>query len=97
MRRHELRVGGIALVKGQPQPRGREALLRLADEPGGAGDRRPRRHAAIPGQQDVQARPAVPSLKGVRLIKYDFEKHDKAAERKRLIERWQREVEALPR
>lgn len=33
----------------------------------------------------------------MRLIKYDFEKHDKAAERKRLIERWQREVEALPR
>jgi iron(III) transport system substrate-binding protein len=39
----------------------------------------------------------VPLLDGVRLIKYDFEKFGKAAERKRLIDRWVREVEALPK
>ena len=39
----------------------------------------------------------IPSMDGVKLIKYDFEKYGKAAERKRLIERWTREVEALPR
>ena len=39
----------------------------------------------------------IPSMAEVRLIKYDFEKYGKAAERKRLIERWTREVEALPR
>jgi iron(III) transport system substrate-binding protein len=33
----------------------------------------------------------------VRLIRCDFEKYGKAAERKRLIDRWQKEVEALPR
>jgi iron(III) transport system substrate-binding protein len=36
-------------------------------------------------------------MDSVRLIKYDFEKYGKAAERKRLLDRWQREVESLPR
>ena len=33
----------------------------------------------------------------VRLIKYDFQKYGQAAERKRLIDRWTREVESQPR
>jgi iron(III) transport system substrate-binding protein len=33
----------------------------------------------------------------VRLIKYDFERFGKASERRRLVERWTREVESLPR
>ncbi len=36
-------------------------------------------------------------MDGVKLIKYDFEKYGKAAERKRLIDRWTREVESQPR
>jgi iron(III) transport system substrate-binding protein len=36
-------------------------------------------------------------LDNVRLVKYDFEKYGKAAERKRLLDRWQREVESLPK
>ena len=39
----------------------------------------------------------IPAMDAVRLIKYDFEKYGKAAERKRLLDRWQREVESLPR
>lgn len=33
----------------------------------------------------------------VKLMKYDFEKYGKAAERKRLIDRWTNEVESQPR
>jgi iron(III) transport system substrate-binding protein len=36
-------------------------------------------------------------MDSVRLIKYDFEKYGSAAERKRLLERWQKEIESLPR
>jgi iron(III) transport system substrate-binding protein len=31
------------------------------------------------------------------LIKYDFEKYGKASERRRLVDRWVKEVESLPR
>jgi iron(III) transport system substrate-binding protein len=33
----------------------------------------------------------------IRLIEYDFAKYGRAAERRRLIERWDREVGSLPR
>jgi iron(III) transport system substrate-binding protein len=39
--------------------------------------------------------PRIPSMDNVRLIKYDFEKYGKSAERRRLLERWNKEVGAL--
>ena len=50
-----------------------------------------------PANKTFRADPRIPSSDGVRLIRYDFEFYGKATERKRLIDRWQREVESLPR
>ena len=50
-----------------------------------------------PANKTFKPDPRIPSMDGVRLIKYDFEKYGSAAERKRLIERWTREVESQPR
>ena len=41
--------------------------------------------------------PAVPPPPSLRLIPYDFAKYGDAAERQRLLDRWDREVFALPR
>jgi iron(III) transport system substrate-binding protein len=90
-------VGGIALVKGA---RNKENAKRYYDwlmSPVGQ---------AIGGQVGSLQSPAnktfkpdarIPSMSDVKLIKYDFEKYGKAAERKRLIDRWTREVESQPR
>ena len=51
----------------------------------------------VPANKTFKLDPRIPSLDDVLLIRYDFERYGKAAERKRLIERWQREVEGLPR
>lgn len=50
-----------------------------------------------PANKTFKPDPRISSMDGVRLIKYDFEKYGKAAERKRLTDRWTREVESLPR
>ena len=50
-----------------------------------------------PANKTFKADPRIPSMDNVRLIKYDFEKYGKSAERRRLLERWTKEVEALPR
>jgi iron(III) transport system substrate-binding protein len=50
-----------------------------------------------PANKTFKVDPKVPTLDNVRLIKYDFEKYGKAAERKRLLERWEKEVNSLPR
>ena len=50
-----------------------------------------------PANKTFKADPRIPSIDSVKLIKYDFEKYGKSAERRRLIDRWTKEVEALPR
>ena len=90
-------IGGIALVKGS---RNRDAAKRYYDwlmsregqEIGGRAD-----SLQVPANKNAKLDPRIPRLDNVRLIKYDFEKYGKAAERKRLVDRWIREVEALPR
>ncbi len=46
----------------------------------------------VPANRTFKPDPRIPLLDDVRLIKYDFEKYGKAAERKRLLDRWTREV-----
>ena len=41
--------------------------------------------------------PGAPDLSRIKLIKYDFAHYGRSAERRRLIERWEREVGSLPR
>ena len=50
-----------------------------------------------PANKTFKVDPKVPTLDSVRLVKYDFEKFGKASERKRLLERWEKEVNSLPR
>ena len=90
-------VGGIALVKGA---RNKEAAKRYYDwlmSPAGQAIGGKAGSLQSPANKIFKPDARIPSMDGVKLIKYDFEKYGKAAERKRLIERWTREVEALPR
>jgi iron(III) transport system substrate-binding protein len=90
-------VGGIALVKGA---RNKENARRYYDwlmGPAGQSIGAKAGSLQSPANKTFKADPRIPSMDGVRLIKYDFEKYGKASERRRLIDRWTREVESLPR
>jgi iron(III) transport system substrate-binding protein len=90
-------VGGIALVKGA---RNKANAVRYYDwlmSPAGQAMGARAGSFQTPANKTFKPDPRIPSSEGVKLIKYDFEKYGKAAERKRLIDRWTREVEALPR
>jgi iron(III) transport system substrate-binding protein len=90
-------VGGIALVKGS---RNREAARRYYDwlmSPAGQSLGAKANALQFPANKTFRPDPRIPTMDGVRLIKYDFEKYGKAAERRRLIDRWEREVNSLPR
>ncbi len=90
-------IGGIALVKGA---RNRDAALKYYDwlmSPAGQQIGARANSLQVPANKTFKPDPRIPGVDTVRLIKYDFEKYGKAAERRRLIERWQREVESLPR
>lgn len=90
-------VGGIAMVKGQ---RNKEAAKRYYDwlmSPQGQAIGGRANSLQVPANKTFKADPRIPPIDKVRLIKYDFEKYGKAAERKRLLERWRKDVESLPR
>ncbi len=50
-----------------------------------------------PSNKATAAPPGAPKLGEIKLINYDFAKYGSAAERKRILEKWDREVYALPR
>jgi iron(III) transport system substrate-binding protein len=90
-------IGGIALVKGS---RNREAAKKYYDwlmSPAGQGAGAKADSLQVPANKTFKLDPRIPALDNVRLIKYDFRKYGSATERKRLIERWEKEVNSLPR
>lgn len=50
----------------------------------------------LPSNKDAKVDPRVPDVKRIKLINYNFAKYGSAAERKRLLERWEKEVNSLP-
>jgi iron(III) transport system substrate-binding protein len=90
-------IGGIALVKGS---RNREAAKKYYDflmSPAGQSLGAKANSLQVPANKTFKVDPRVPSIENVRLVKYDFQKYGKATERKRLIDKWEREVNSLPR
>lgn len=90
-------VGGIALVKGA---RNREAARRYYDwlmSPAGQQLGGRANSLQVPANKTFRPDPRIPTIDDVRLVKYDFEKYGKAAERRRLVDRWVREVEGSAR
>ena len=45
----------------------------------------------------AKSSPQAPKLENIKLIDYDFAKYGSAAERKRLLKKWDDEVNSLPR
>ena len=90
-------VGGIALIKGS---RNREAATKYYDwlmSPAGQSIGAQANSLQVPANKTFKPDPRIPTIDSVRLIKYDFQKYGKAAERRRLIERWEKDVNSLPR
>ena len=90
-------IGGIALVKGARNKALGQKYYDFLMSPEGQAIGARAGSLQYPANKLTQLDPRIPSLDAVRLIKYDFEKYGKSTERKRLLERWTKEVEALPR
>ena len=90
-------IGGIALVKGTRNKAAGQRYYDWLMSPEGQAIGAKANSLQVPANKTFKADPRIPQMDSVRLIKYDFEKYGKAAERKRLLDRWQKEVESLPR
>jgi len=90
-------IGGIALVKGARNKANAQRYYDWLMSPAGQAIGAQAGSLQSPANRTFKPDPRIPSMDGVKLIRYDFEKYGQAAERKRLIDRWTREVESQPR
>ena len=90
-------IGGIALVKGARNASNAQKYYDWLMSPAGQKVGAQVGSLQVPANKTFTMDPRIPSLDSVKLIKYDFEKYGKAAERRRLLERWTKDVEAQPR
>ena len=88
-------IGGIALIKGGKNPAAAKQYYDWLMSPDGQRIGAKANSLQVPANKTFKPDPKIPLLDNVRLVKYDFEKYGKATERKRLLDRWQREVESL--
>jgi iron(III) transport system substrate-binding protein len=51
----------------------------------------------VPSNRNAAADPRMPDFKALKLIDYDYAKYGASAERKRLISKWEKDVNSLPR
>jgi iron(III) transport system substrate-binding protein len=90
-------IGGIALVKGARNKANAQRYYDWLMSPAGQSIGAKAGSLQSPANKTFKPDPRIPSMAEVKLIKYDFEKYGSATERRRLIDRWTREVESLPR
>lgn len=51
----------------------------------------------VPSNKNATVPPEAPKLSEIKLINYDFKKYGSSSERQRLLAKWEKEVNALPR
>ena len=90
-------IGSMSLIKGARNLDHAKkfyewALTAAAQEMGAAA-----RQYQVPSNKAAKVDPRVPDFKKIKFIEYDYAKYGASAERRRLISRWEKEVNSLPR
>ena len=90
-------LGGIALIKGARNGDNAKKYYDWLMSPVGQGIGARANSLQNPANKTFKQDARIPTMDGVKLINYDFKKYGASAERKRILERWEKEVNSLPR
>ena len=85
-------VGSVAIIKGTRNADAARKFVDWALSPQGQQVGLDVKEYAIPTNRNVTLPPQVPPLTSIKVIPYDFAKYGSSAERKRLLERWEKEI-----
>jgi len=90
-------VGSMSIVKGAKNLESAKKFYDWALTPAAQKLGAETKNFQTPSNKATPIPPAAPKLADMKLINYDFAKYGSATERKRILEKWDREVYALPR
>ena len=90
-------IGSMSIIKGarnleQAKKFYEWALTGPAQEMGAAA-----KQFQLPSNKSAKVDPRVPDFKKIKFISYDYAKYGASAERRRLIAKWEKDVNSLPR
>ena len=90
-------VGSMSIVKGAKNRDNAKKFYDWALTPAAQKIGAETKNFQVPSNKAVPAPAGAPKMEEIKLIDYDFAKYGSAAERKRILEKWDREVYAIPR
>jgi iron(III) transport system substrate-binding protein len=90
-------IGSMSIIKGARNLEQAKKFYEWALTPQAQTFGAATRQYQLPSNKATPVDPNVPDFKKIRMINYDYAKYGASAERKRLIARWERDVNSLPR
>jgi iron(III) transport system substrate-binding protein len=90
-------IGSMSLIKGARNLDNAKKFYEWALTPQAQQFGAAARQFQLPSNKDTKVDPRVPDFKKIKLIDYDYAKYGASTERKRLIAKWEAEVNSLPR
>ena len=90
-------IGSMSIVKGARNMAAAKKFYEWALTPQAQQFGAATKQYQLPSNKATPVDPRVPDFKKIRFIDYDYAKYGSSAERKRLISRWEKDVNSLPR
>ena len=90
-------IGSMSIIKGARNMEQAKKFYEWALTPGAQAFGAAAKQYQLPSNKATAVDPNVPDFKKIKLIDYDYKKYGASAERRRLIARWEKEVNSLPR
>ncbi|MEO8856202.1 MAG: ABC transporter substrate-binding protein [Burkholderiaceae bacterium] len=90
-------IGGMSIIKGAKNLENAKKWYDWALTPEAQGIAVGAKAYQVPSNKASPTPPQAPKLSEIKLINYDFAKYGSSAERSRLLNRWDKEVGALPK
>ncbi len=90
-------IGSMSIVKGARNMDAAKKFYEWALTPQAQQFGAAAKQFQLPSNKATPVDPRVPDFKKIRFIEYDYAKYGSSAERKRLISRWEKDVNSLPR
>jgi len=90
-------IGSMSIVKGARNLEAAKKFYEWALTPQAQQFGAASKQFQLPSNKATPVDPRVPDFKKIKFINYDYAKYGASAERKRLISKWEKEVNSLPR
>jgi len=90
-------IGSMSIIKGARNLEAAKKFYEWALTPQAQQFGAAAKQFQLPSNKGTPVDPRVPDFKSIKFINYDYAKYGAGAERKRLISKWEKEVNSLPK